>query len=60
MFPIDRQMLRGEKRGEEMIAKGWVAVIELEGMVGKNGGPGDLSPSPGPRILTLVLRLYFV
>jgi hypothetical protein len=41
------------------MAEGWAEVIELEGMVGENGEPGDLFSSPGSRILTLVLRLYF-
>jgi hypothetical protein len=59
MFPIDRLIPRGEKRSEEIMAEGWAEVIELEGMVGENGEPGDLFSSPGSRILTLVLRLYF-
>jgi hypothetical protein len=59
MFPIDRLRLRGEIRSEEIISKGWAEVIELEGMVGENGEPGDLFSSPGSRILTLVLRPYF-
>jgi len=59
MLPIDRKTLRGEKRSEEGIAKGWAEVIDLQARVGKNGEPGDLFSSPGSRILTLVLRLYF-
>jgi len=48
MFPIDRLMRRGEKRSEEIIAKGWAKVIELEGMVGENGSQEISSRLPAP------------
>jgi len=48
MFPIDRLMLRGEKRGEEIIAKGWAKEHEIEGMGGENGSLESSSRLPAP------------